>query len=118
MGGAELWREHALSTALLLNDLQPDYLALLTLMPEPGTDLFDEYTKGRFSPLDQRGILTETRLLISGLELKKCVFRSNHASNYIAIGGDLPEDKPAVLLMIDKALEGGISSRPDFMRRL
>jgi len=118
LGGLELWEEHATCSARLLNEIQPDYLSLLTLMLVPGTVLYRQQEAGEFQPLSPAEILAETRLFISQLELKDCLFRSNHASNYVPIGGTLPGDRDHILEILDLALEGGVKLRPDFQRRL
>ena len=46
------------------------------------------------------------------------LFRTNHASNYLPIGGRLPGDRDAMLEVIDSALEGQVPLRPDWARGL
>mgnify|MGYP000609281420 FL=1 len=36
---------------------------------------------------------------------KKCVFRSNHASNYVSLRGDLPDDKEKMMNMLRRAMK-------------
>ena len=37
--------------------------------------------------------------------LKTCVLRSNHASNYVSLRGNLPEDKEAMMKTLRTAME-------------
>ncbi|MDA8235111.1 MAG: radical SAM protein [Clostridia bacterium] len=102
MGSRELLREHALDTARVLNAIDPDYLGLLALMIVEGTPLFEQKQRGQFEVLTPKEIMAETKLLLENLELTNCVFRANHASNYYPLMGTLPEDKPALLALLDK----------------
>ena len=36
---------------------------------------------------------------------KKCVFRSNHASNYLSLRGNLPEDKESMMELLREAMD-------------
>ena len=59
------------------------------------------------------------KLLIKNINVKnKIVFRSNHASNYLPIGGDLPEDKEKIIKIIESGLKDEIGLRPEFLRGL
>jgi hypothetical protein len=68
------------------------------------------------SPLDD---VIELREMIASLETDKCIFRSNHASNYLALKGTLLGDKDRLLSEIDRALEAPESHlRDEWMRGL
>lgn len=120
LGGVERWRENAVETAKVLNRIDPPYVGALTLMVVPGTPLHKEVLEGKFQILNSREILQEMRLLVENLELTNCVFRSNHASNYLPLGGTLPQDKKDILEVIDLALKKAsrIPLRPEKYRRL
>ncbi len=105
LGGKELWQEHALKSAEVVNAIQPDYFSLLTLLVQEGTILFEAVEKGEFQLQGPEEVLKEARWMIQGLELKNTVFRSNHASNYVALKGSLPKDREALLNTIDQALD-------------
>jgi radical SAM superfamily enzyme YgiQ (UPF0313 family) len=103
LGGRERWREHAEATAEVASAIDPGYLSALTLMVEEGTPLAGKIG-AEFTMLTPEECLAELRLLIERLELSRCVFRSNHASNYFAVGGVLPGEKERMLADIDRAL--------------
>lgn len=105
LGGKELTEQHAVETAKILTGQDPDYAAALTLMLEPGAPIIDEVNSGRMTPLSPEEALVELRTIVEGFEATDCVFRSNHASNYIPIGGSLPGDKHLILDQIDEALK-------------
>lgn len=105
LGGAEFSKEHALDTAKVVREINPDYFSLLSLMVEKGTPLFEWIQKGDFTELSCKDILEETYEMIAHLEGTKTVFRNNHASNFFAFNGTLPDDKNQILSEIQSILE-------------
>ncbi len=118
LGGTALWQEHARETAKALSAMRPDYIGLLTLMVEPGTPLFRWVERGSFTVPDSALILRETELLLRELDAPGCVFRMNHASNYLSLRGTLNADKPAMLRQLEAALRGQEALRPETWRAL
>lgn len=106
LGGKDNWREHAVESGKLISRMEPAYVGLLTLMVEREAPLYKDIKNGKFELLSPEEVLIETAELIKNIELKKkCVFRSNHASNYISLRGDLPFDKEKLLRTIAGALK-------------
>ncbi len=97
--------KHAIDSAKLINDINPDYVGLLTLMLEDGTPLYNDYKNEKFMLLNPKEVMIETKLFIENLEVTNCVFRSNHASNYIPLAGTLGEDKEELLNTLNTAIE-------------
>lgn len=118
LGGPELLEEHAVETARAFNDMNPEYIGLLTLMVEPGTPLYDWVRDGSFRLLDRVQVLEETRLLVSALDSPGSVFRMNHASNYLSLRGTLNADKEAMLSEIARAGQDLSRLRPEGWRAL
>jgi len=118
IGGRDRSIEHARATGELLSQMDPDYVGALTLMLIPGTHLYDDYRKGIFQMPTQMELLLELREMIAHTHLTKGLFFSNHASNYLPIKARLPEGKEEALKLIDAALAGKISLRPEWMRAL
>ncbi|MDD4802616.1 MAG: radical SAM protein, partial [Syntrophomonas sp.] len=112
--------EHAVNTARILNAMNPDYVGALTLMLEPGTELYRRMERGEFEIPGPFEVLDELRIIIQGLELKGTEFRSNHASNYLPIKGRLPEDKQKILDLINSIIKKNDRDylRPDYLRAL
>jgi len=112
--------DHALNTAKILNEIQPDYIGALTLMLEPRTELYRRMKKGEFELPGPFEILDELRIIIQNLDLDGTQFRSNHASNYLPIRGRLPEDKQKMLDLINDIIKKNDRSylRPDYLRAL
>jgi len=120
LGGAERSSEHASRTGRALSAIDPDYIALLTLMLAPGTPMAAAAGRGEFVLPGQEASLRELREIIATTEVTDAVFRTTHASNYLAIEGRLPEDKAAMLGFLDRVLADGGQGwlRPEALRGL
>ena len=118
LGGKADMREHALETARALSEIKPDYIGLLTLMFEGDTPLEREWREGRFELLDAREVAEETKLLLEHIDSEGSVFRSNHASNYLALAGTLNGDKEKLIAKLERALGGSERFRPEYFRGL
>lgn len=98
IGGREMWRENAIDTGTIISEMEPTYASFLTLMVVPGTPLHDQMTRGEFELLTPEEVLKEAELMLENINVKKkCVFRSNHASNYVSLKGDLPDDRERMI---------------------
>jgi len=117
LGGIELSDEHAIETARVLSDMDPEYAAALTLLLEEGTPITEEVRSGSLVLPSPEGILKELRTVVEGMEVSDCLFRANHASNYHPIGGRLPGDRARILVQIDLVSTTG-AYRPESFRRL
>lgn len=117
LGGKELSYEHAKETAGLLNRMRPHFTAALTLILVPGTPLHRRYGRGEFHPLNPLETLQELRWMVEDLDYPT-VFRCNHASNYLPLKGNLPEDKEKLLSTLDYGMLHPELLRPEFLRGL
>jgi radical SAM superfamily enzyme YgiQ (UPF0313 family) len=120
IGGIEKSIEHAMDTASLLTDMDPDYVGALTVMLVPDTPLYDDYMVGRFVLPDKMGFIRELYLMIDHSNFTNCYFTSNHASNYLPIKARLPIQKETILKMIGSVIEEKDLSRmrPEYLRGL
>ena len=118
IGGKDKWKENAVESAKVINSINPDYVGLLTLMVEPSTNIYESIKHGDFKILNPEEVMLETRELIKNIQVQECIFRSNHASNYVAIGGTLPQDKEKLIDIIDDVLSGKYGYKPEELRRL
>ena len=120
LGGQEYWQQHIDGTLALLNSAPLTYLSTLQLFLQP--DAVDGFMKKFQDPFVQQtdtAILYEQQRLIVGLNPpKRVIFRSNHASNALALAGNLPKDKAKLLDQIQQALDGDRSLRPAGLRGL
>ncbi|WP_353097566.1 radical SAM protein [Tissierella praeacuta] len=118
IGGNVNSHEHALESAKIINEINPSYVGLLTLLVEEGTPLYDEVQNQRFTLLTPKEVLLETKEMVENLNVNNCIFRSNHASNYVALKGTLPKDKDLILSQIDEGLQIANLEEKDLFRRL
>lgn len=120
LAGREGSKEHAEETAALLNMINPHYLSLLSLMIAPGTSICRAFEKGHLTALSPWQLLEEVRQVVAALNLSGCIFRTNHASNYLPLKAVLSEEKHKVLALLDRVIEKGepAAIRSEFLRRL
>jgi radical SAM superfamily enzyme YgiQ (UPF0313 family) len=119
LGSNEMSRRHAIDSADVVNRMNPRYLSALTLMLLPGTSLFRDYQKGKFELMNPTSILQELKWFLEKVELEgDCTFRTNHASNYLPIGGTLPVDKERMLDVVRLGLSDSSLLRPESFRAL
>jgi radical SAM superfamily enzyme YgiQ (UPF0313 family) len=120
LGGIEKSIEHAMDTAKILTDMDPDYAGALTVMFVPETELYEDYLAGRFVLPDQFGFIRELYLIIANSNFTNCYFTSNHASNYLPVKAYLPREKEKILKMISSVInEKDLSQiRPEYLRGL
>jgi radical SAM superfamily enzyme YgiQ (UPF0313 family) len=120
LGGSTHSIEHVDGTIALLNSAPVTYLSTLQLyLDESIAAQFHKKFGERFEALDDFAILKEQERLISGLNPpQNIVFRSNHASNALALAGNLPRDRAKLLFQLHEAMEGARPLRPQFMRGL
>lgn len=97
LGGDLYTQQHAVNSARLANESQPNYLATLVLSFPLGKDRFLQHFADDFHLLDQPGLFKEMQQFIEHTELKSTIFRSDHASNYLVLKGVLGRDKQRLL---------------------
>lgn len=103
LGGKERLKEHALASAHLVSMMKPEFLGFLTLMLEKGVPILKEIHAGQMTLLSPDDVMKEMRLFLSHVDAEGTVFRANHASNYLALGGTLNRDIPAMLAQVKEA---------------
>lgn len=116
--GTERSQEHALASAKLATEMDPEYLAALTLTVVPDTPIAKLESSGRFTLPVVDDLLAELRTFVAEAAPTDAMFRTNHASNYLPIGGRLPRDRDAIVSVIDRALSGDLPLRAESRRGL
>ena len=106
LAGPDDWEEHAVETGRMIAEMNASYVSLLTLMLQPPAPLLEDYRQGRFKLLTPEEVLAETCLMLQYAKpSKSCVFRSNHASNYVSLRGNLPEDNDSMIAALKRCME-------------
>lgn len=117
-GGVARSEAHARASGRLATAMDPRFLSTLTLTVVPGTPIRRLQESGRWELPGVRGLLQELRWFVEECAPSNAIFRSNHASNHLPIGGRLPRDRGAILAAIDAALDGQVQLRPEWARGL
>jgi len=105
LGGKRWWEEHALETARVLNEINPDFIRLRSLRIPPTAPLYQDFVSGRFEPLSDDEVVREIRLFIKSLEGITSTLTSDHIINLLEeVEGTFPQDKEKMLSVIDRYL--------------
>ena len=119
LGRLSLSKQHALNSARLLNQTQPEFVSTLVVSFPQGMERFRERYPD-FVELNQQQLFSELRQFVAELALDNSTFRSDHASNALVLKGELGQDKDRLLAQIDHAIsrpdQAGL--RPEWMRGL
>ena len=119
LGGKLLSQQHAVNSAKLANVTQPEFLATLVVSFPQGEA---RYRAGfpAWEPLNQHELFVEMEQFLSSLELKRTVFRSDHASNWLVLKGTLGAEKERLLAQVRQAISAPENAhlRPSWARGL
>lgn len=116
--GMDRAEEHARATAELVTKMDPAYFAALTVTVVPGTPLATLQKKQRFAVPEIPDLLRELRTMVDLARPTNAIFRTNHASNYLPLGGRLPSDRARILEVLDAAIDGRVPLRSERSRGL
>jgi radical SAM superfamily enzyme YgiQ (UPF0313 family) len=105
LGGRQWWREHAIETAGVLNQINPNVIRLRSLKVLPQMPLQQKIDEGAFELQTEEEMIVEERLLIDAFNGITGTFLSDHILNLLAeVEGKLPEAKGRMLKIIDAFL--------------
>lgn len=113
IAGREGMEKHAAETAKLISAMDPEYLGLLTLMVYPGFPIYRLISEGKLTMLEPWEVLQEILMMVKDLNLTNCVFRANHASNYLPLKGVLSKDKERLISTIESIIA---EKNPGYLR--
>lgn len=109
LGGKDKSINHAINTGKLISEIIPDYLGVLSLMVEEGTELYNNVKNKKFILLSDIEVLKELSLMVENINVNEnIIFRCNHASNYVILKGNLPKDKDRLLNEIQYYISSNI----------
>ena len=119
LAGRDGWEDHAIQTGTMISEMEPSYVGLLTLIVDPSVPMARDIESGKMKLLTPEEVMAETLLMLENTNVsKKCVFRSNHASNYVSLRGDLPDDKEKMMNMLRRAMKNHDMFRDERFRAL
>lgn len=119
LAGKAGWEDHAVQTGTMISEMEPSYVGLLTLMVDPGVPIAEEIRQGRLQLLSPEEVLAETLLMLENISVhRECVFRSNHASNYLSLKGTLPQDRDSMIRHIRRGMENSGMLKDERFRAL
>ena len=117
LGNKALSKQHAINTAKILNEINPDFVRLRPLVPRIGTPLYEDWIEGRFHLISPHELLKEIELMINNLSITGRVCFDHirnpfysEAGGYVSLfkqdynGYKFPEEKQKVLSLIKKGL--------------
>ncbi|MBS3921115.1 MAG: radical SAM protein [Deltaproteobacteria bacterium] len=120
LGGVEGSQTHAQETGKVLSEMDPDYVGALSLMIVPGTPIAHEIETGELILPTPFRLIQELETMIENSHMTHCFFASNHASNYLPLRIQLPEEKEEALRRIREVLKRKDPAllRPEYLRAL
>jgi len=120
VGGVEGSQAHAAETGKVLSAMDPDYVGALSLMIVPGTPIAKEIETGNLVLPTPFGLIQELETMITNCQFTHCFFASNHASNYLPLRIQMPEQKEEALRRIQGVLQRKDPDllRPEYLRAL
>ncbi len=118
VAGRERSEIHARETGRVLTAIDPEFVGALSLMLIPETRLYDDYQNGRFELISPREMLQELGNMLAHTHMSRGLFHANHASNYLPIRARMPADKEKTLQLINRALDGDVQLKPEYLRAL
>lgn len=113
-GGKNNLKNHAIESARICNEVNPDFIRLRTLIVQHNSFLQEKMKKGLYTPTSPVEKLIETKTFLENLHIKKCELASDHFTNniwieneivYRGIYGILPKDKQKMLDILNNTLE-------------
>lgn len=103
LGGQEMWREHAVETARVLNRIDPHFIRLRSLRVPSRVPLYEKLADGTFTPQTDDMLAEEMRVFIETLDGITSTVTSDHIMNLLEeVSGKLPEDKAKMLRVIER----------------
>ena len=116
LGGKSMWREHAIETARVLNQIDPDFIRVRTLKVLSIMPLYRKIETGELELLSDDEIVAEQKLLIESLDgIHSRYTSSDHILNLLPeLDGEFPAAKDQMLAVIDRYQSLPDSERANF----
>lgn len=106
LGGQEMWKEHAIVTAKVLNQINPHFIRLRSLRIPDRVPLSKLLKEGKFKMQTDDMLAEEIKVFIEHLDGITSMVTSDHITNLLEeVTGKLPDDKEKMLDVIRKYQE-------------
>lgn len=101
LGGREMWQGHAIETARVLNQINPNFIRLRSLRVPQHVPLHEKLKEGSFTLQTDDMLAAELHLFIETLNGITSTLSSDHIMNLLEeVSGTLPDDQAAMLAVI------------------
>jgi radical SAM superfamily enzyme YgiQ (UPF0313 family) len=115
LGGKKMWKEHALETARVLSEIDPDFIRVRTFKLLPIMPLAQKVESGELVLMNDDEVIEEERLLVENLHGITSYFASDHTLNLLEeLEGQFPGIKNRMLETIDRYLALPQAERENF----
>ena len=115
LGGRKMWREHAIETARVLSQIDPDFIRVRTFKALEIMPIYRRIEAGELELMNDDETIAEERLLIENLNGITSYFASDHILNLLEeLDGKFPEAKEQMLATIDRYLDMSLEERNNF----
>lgn len=116
LGGRALMEENARESAAVVNAVNPHFVRIRSVIPVPGTPLFDLMQEGRWTSPGEEEKVAEIRRFIELLDGVTAVVASDHIMNLLEdVEGTLPADRDRMLAAIDRFAALPTDTRESFI---
>ncbi len=115
LGGEQWWYDHAIDTANVINQIDPDFIRVRTLAVPRVSPLYEKIELGEFRLMSDDAVIREEKLFIENLRGINSEFYSDHILNLLEdVSGKLPEDKSKMLEVISQYQSLPVEEREKF----
>jgi radical SAM superfamily enzyme YgiQ (UPF0313 family) len=113
-GGKDRLKQHAVESAKVCNEVNPDFIRLRTLVVQHGSLLEEKMKLGHYKSTSPVEKLIEVKTFIENLKVNNCELASDHFTNYIwvdnaviyhGVYGILSQEKQDMLDIINHTLD-------------
>ncbi|MHC4143246.1 MAG: radical SAM protein [Planctomycetota bacterium] len=112
MGGRDRWKPHIENTVRVIERVDPEFVRIRRIWLYGGEGLehslecplWEDIRSGVFILQTPEGTVLELRLLIEKLKNVETFVTCDHANNYVCVHGRVPQDRSAMLEVIDQFL--------------
>lgn len=115
IGGKEHSEENALETARVVNAVNPTFIRLRSVVPLPGTPLYDLMKNGEWAFISDEDKVKEIKLFLENLKDITSTIKSDHIMNLLEdVEGTLPDDREKIIRPVTRFLEMPLEDREKF----